>query len=343
MASNLFIDDVTPDFMMAFLANERPCAGIFTSEAGVLLGGAGFDAERRIQMGSLLNKIWDGQPIRKGRATSGKTEVKSSRLTAHLMLQPVLADMLLTDRALLNLGTCARLLISFPASTIGTRLWTKDAESHTVFPVLEEYDQRIYAQMLKPLAIENGELITHPIKMEALAIRFFVDFYNTVEQALGRGGRYRAIGGFGSKLPEHAARLSAILAAYHDSSAPIISEGTIHQGALLATYYADEMLRLTEHVAIRNELRLARKLAEWLSRLFHETHRAKFHLAEVYQRGPQQIRDAEGARRILHILEEHAWIERLAAGAEVDGAERRDAWRMVHPSSWADDLKEGRR
>jgi hypothetical protein len=52
------------------------------------------------------------------------------------------------------------------------------------------------------------------------------------------------------------------------------------------------------------------------------------HLAQVYQCGPNAVRDAKTARRILTILEEHGWLSRLDGGADLDGTHRREAWRV---------------
>ena len=48
----------------------------------------------------------------------------------------------------------------------------------------------------------------------------------------------------------------------------------------------------------------------------------------MYQYGPNGIRDKQTAKRIASILEEHGWLIRIEGGLEVDGAHRREVWRV---------------
>ena len=53
------------------------------------------------------------------------------------------------------------------------------------------------------------------------------------------------------------------------------------------------------------------------------------HLAQIYQKGPGCLRDAKSARKAAKILEEHGQIEPLEPGIFIDGAQRKEAWRLV--------------
>jgi hypothetical protein len=52
-------------------------------------------------------------------------------------------------------------------------------------------------------------------------------------------------------------------------------------------------------------------------------------LPEIYQRGPNVIRDAQAAKQAVGILEDHGWLIREEGGALVKGSFRRDAWQIV--------------
>ena len=52
------------------------------------------------------------------------------------------------------------------------------------------------------------------------------------------------------------------------------------------------------------------------------------HLAQVYQYGPNSVRDAKTAQRIVALLEDHGWLMRVEGGQEIDGAHRREVWRV---------------
>jgi hypothetical protein len=97
-------------------------------------------------------------------------------------------------------------------------------------------------------------------------------------------------------------------------------------GIGLARYYAAEALRLVDSGLATPDLLLAEKLLRWLGA---DPQRTATHLREIYQFGPSGIRDKQTAARIVAILEDHGWLRRLKPGALLDGARRRDAWKLV--------------
>jgi hypothetical protein len=55
-----------------------------------------------------------------------------------------------------------------------------------------------------------------------------------------------------------------------------------------------------------------------------------FGLGQVYQYGPDRIRSAAVARKIMGILVDHGWLERIPDGCQdSDGKWHREAWRLV--------------
>jgi hypothetical protein len=96
-------------------------------------------------------------------------------------------------------------------------------------------------------------------------------------------------------------------------------------GIALAQHYAMEMLRLQGAASVSPDLRLAARLLAW----WQARPDRQCHLAAVYQGGPNTLRDAATARRIVGILEDHGWLRRLTHGAEVHGVMRKDVWEMV--------------
>ena len=96
-------------------------------------------------------------------------------------------------------------------------------------------------------------------------------------------------------------------------------------GIGLAKYYATGALRLKGGAAVAPELRRAQHLLAW----WQGRADPQCHLAQIYQRGPNAIRDAATAQRLVAVLEDHGWVRRQKAGTEVDGARRRDAWVLV--------------
>jgi hypothetical protein len=52
-------------------------------------------------------------------------------------------------------------------------------------------------------------------------------------------------------------------------------------------------------------------------------------LYRYYQRGPNSIRDASAAKKVIEILEDHGWLIRIPGGTIVSGVRRRDVWKIV--------------
>jgi len=105
-----------------------------------------------------------------------------------------------------------------------------------------------------------------------------------------------------------------------------ISAELMECGIELGRFYAGEALRLLEAGQGDPNLILAERLLAWLHA---DPSREVTHLAEIYQLGPNAIRDKDTANRIVAILVDHGWLQRLKAGAEIGGRRRRDAWRIA--------------
>jgi len=68
----LLVADPTPEALVMHLGDGgRPWAGLFASAGGLLLGGAAFAERGRMRTCSLLNLLWDGEPIRRRRIGTG--------------------------------------------------------------------------------------------------------------------------------------------------------------------------------------------------------------------------------------------------------------------------------
>ena len=145
------------------------------------------------------------------------------------------------------------------------------------------------------------------------------------EAALAPGGAYRPIVAFGAKLAEHAGRLAAVLTLYGDPDAMEVPGEAMACGIALAQHYAAEMLRLQGASCMSPDLRLAAVLLNW----WQGRGEPQCHLAAIYQRGPNALRDAATARRIIGILAAHGWVRPSPNGATVDGIHRNDVWELA--------------
>ena len=286
-----------------------------------MLGGYAMSDDFKTKTAAFLNAVWDGSPIKRLRVLTGTSFAPGRRFSVHLMVQPGVSEKLLHDDGFADIGLLARLLVVAPESTVGTRFHREAPRECDA--VLRDYGERMahFLNKAPPLREGGNGLAPYPLPMSGEARRMLIAFHDVVESEIAPGGRLSTIKGFASKMAEHAGRLAAVLAAYADPDLIEIDAESMGNGTALALHYASEVKRLSDGAAIAPDLKLARQLMEW----WRARSERKCHLAEIYQRGPNPLRDAATAKRIADILVEHGHLTRLPPGTMLDGSPRRDA------------------
>jgi hypothetical protein len=135
------------------------------------------------------------------------------------------------------------------------------------------------------------------------------------------------VAGLANKLPEHAARLAAVLALVANLDAEEVTVKQLAAGMQLAEHYATEALRIFEAGLTDPDLRLADALLTWLRDDWQEPGDL-VSLPDIYQRGPAAVRDAKTARKLVGILEAHGHLAAVEGGAKVGDVQRREAWQL---------------
>lgn len=320
----LLVADPTPEALVMHL-DRRPWGGLFTAEGGLFVGGSAMNEETRMRTGALLNTLWDGDPIRRLRVTTGSSYLPGRRCSAHIMLQPAIASTLFADDTLAGIGTLARTLLVAPEGTAGTRLFRDAPAGASV--ALAGYDACLLGWMrLQPRtkADDATVLDPEPIGLDPEARAMWIAFHDAAERAQTLEGELRPIRAFASKMAEHAGRLAAILAAYADPETALVTAQAMAGGIELAKHYAAELLRLQGAANVAPDLKLAERVLTW----WQARPDPRCHLATIYQRSLNSVRDAATARRIVAILDDHGWVEALPPQTTLDGAPRAEAWRL---------------
>lgn len=322
----LLVADPTPEALTLHLGQGRPMAGVFTAEGGLLIGGAAFNDEASMRTAALFNTLWDGDPIRRLRVGTGAKFLPGRRCSAHIMLQPVVADRLFCDDMFEGIGLLARMLIVAPNSTAGTRLFREPAIGTDA--ILNDYNSRLRHLLTRPFVTRRdmpAALDPPPMLLQCDAKALWISFHDECERAIVPEGDLSSIRPFAAKLAEHAGRLAAVLTLYNDPDAMEIPLIAMQSAVTLAKFYANEMLRLNGGASVSRELRTAKRLLTWWQGQPHPV----LHLATIYQLGPSELREAKPARAAVAILAESGWIERLPANTIVDGKPRKEVWRLV--------------
>jgi hypothetical protein len=323
----LKFDEPSIQGLTKLFAEGQPSLGLFSNEGGQFLGGYAMSQDNKLMTATALSMMWDGQPIRRVRAGDGAVTLYGRRLALHTMLQPEVSDILFADSLLTAQGLLSRALCAAPPGTSGARLWRPEAENTE--RDLARYGARILSILERPMPLEEGK--TNELKPRALPLSnraetLFVRFHDQVELDLRPGGDLEPVKALGNKLPEHAARLAAVLATVDDLYCGEITEWHMECGVVLAEYYATEALRLHGASCANADLRLAEKLLVWLRSQWSEP---IVSLPDIYRRGPYTIRDKATAKKAVAILESHGELAKKAEGGVVAEVRRRDVWKIV--------------
>jgi hypothetical protein len=322
----LLVADPTPEALVLHLRDSRPWCGVFTAEGGMLVGGAAFSDESRMRTGALFNTLWDGEPIRRSRVLTGTAFLPGRRCSAHVMMQPAVADRLFGDAMLDGIGMLARVLLVAPDSTAGSRMFREASPAWRT--ALDDYGDRLETLLTRSPATrpDAPDVLDPPaLELDDRGRALWIAFHDHAETQIAPGGAWRPIRAFGAKMAEHAGRLAAVLAVYADPEAREVAAEHVANGIILAQHYAAEMSRLVGAASVTPELQRAAALLRW----WQERADPRCHLAAVYQYGPNAIRSAEAARAAVAVLEDAGWVARLPPGTEAEGAARREVWELL--------------
>jgi Protein of unknown function (DUF3987) len=326
-------DDPTFEGLVRMLTVAQPSVGIFSDEAGILLGGFALRDENLHRTAAGLSALWNGTDVTRVRAKEDPEYLFGRRVSLNLMAQPDIGSKFIGSRALLNQGLLSRVLTAWPDSKMGSRKFVDE-------DLYETDAARTYYQTMRnilahelPMHEQHAQsLAPRGLPLDKPAMQLWLAYQNTVESALGPGGTFEPIKGFGSKLPEHAARLAAVLTLVEDLDAPEIGREHMGNGITLAEFFTGEALRLVCTSSITQELELAHFLLDWLLKKGLQ----QIYVKKVVTDGPSRFRTSQRAREVIAILETHGYL--LPQGEqEIDGARRRESW-AVNTSAALGDL-----
>jgi hypothetical protein len=308
------------------LADGQPSVGIFAAEGGQFIGGHGMADEAKLRTVAGLSAAWDGEPIKRVRALDGFAVLLGRRVTMHLMAQPAVASIWLADRLLIDQGLLSRVLVTAPQPASGNRRWREPSPNSEV--AMKAYSVCLLDILERAMPLAPGgrnELVPRILPLSSIARKLWIGLHDHVEERLGVGGELEPVRGFANKLPEHAARIAAVLTLVRDLEAGKVEKAEMEAGVEIAQHHADEAKRLhgMSHVSI--EIHTAQLLLSWLASWPEPV----VSLPDIYQFGPNPIRDKKSAHRVVEILADHGWLLRDADGCKINGTFRRQVWRIV--------------
>jgi len=320
-------EEPTYEGLVKNLEYGQASQGLFSDEGGRFIGGHGMNAENVLKTAAGLSGLWDGKPISRVRAGDGSSLLVGRRLSLHLMVQPNIAQEMLSNNMLIGQGLLSRCLCVYPKSTIGTRRYKATDLSES--QAMRAFHDKISEILHTPYNTGNAknELKPNHVELDAEAKQIWQMYHNKIEDQLSIFGKLSSIRGFGNKAPEHSLRLATGLAGFDApdiSNFSRISSGYLLNSTILTQYYLNEALRLFNSGVADPNLYEANKLLDWL----RDKGKTKVTLLEIYQYGPTSIRDAKKARQLMAILIDHGFALSLDGGAEFDGQHRKEAFEV---------------
>jgi len=319
------VSEPTFEGLTKLFATGQPSLGLFSDEGGQFLGGHAMNSDNRQKTLAALNDLWQGNAIRRTRAGDGHATLFGRRLAVHLMVQPSVARAFMADPMAADTGFLPRFLMCEPPSAIGTRM---QADARCDGVALAGFADRLrdILDVPMPMDEETRELNPRILGLAPDARTLLARFADAIETAQAPGGDLAHITGTASKAAEQAARIAGVLTLWADVTAQEVKADVMADAITLAQFYLSEASRLASAATISADIDKAEALRKWLLENWpHPDVMAR----DVVQMGPNALRETPKARAALGILEKHAWLVRLDAGAVVRGSARAESWRIV--------------
>lgn len=324
MLPRVMAADFTAEGLFKLLSAGRPTLGAFTDEAALVFGGHGMSKESVMRTAGTLCKLWDSGTLDRVRSGEGAQKLYGRRLSLHLLAQPVIAERALSDDVLSGQGFMARCLLSWPQGTAGTRTYRPDSlRDDSSMIVLT--DTLLRRHELPLAMVENQALRPRPLTLSHEAMELWVRLHDEIERDMRPDGRLVQVKAWASKTPEQALRIAGVLALLENEHALEIDSESMARGAELARWHLNEALRLTGTAELSAETRDAEALLEWA----RASERHYLYSREVLQYGPSRIRERAAFQRAISELVRAGWAFPVEGGMKLDGARRKNVWRLA--------------
>jgi hypothetical protein len=307
------------------LVEGRGYGGLFSDDGGDFLGGWAMAKEQRMRSAAALSALWDRGEFDRVRGGDGASKHWGRRLALHLMVQPVVAETVLSDDLLTGQGFLARCLLSWPASRAGTRRYVE--RDLSTDPALAAYWERIRALLEHSPALAAGarnELAPRALRLTAEAKGLWIRIADGSEAQMGERGAFSGVRAWASKGAEQVLRVAGVLTLLADPDATEIGRDAIERAGEIVSWHLGEAARIVGTASVPAAIRHAEAILEWA----RERKVSVTHSRELLRNGPNCIRSADVMREAMAVLVRHGWADPLDPGTEVDGAPRRAAWRL---------------
>ncbi len=259
--------NMTLEGMVKTFQEYQPSLGVYSAEGGNFLTSHAFTNEKKVETLSVVNALFSGEPYSKVTIAHGEQTIANKRLSMHLMIQPNIAKAMFSDTDMEVSGFMGRILMCWPVSRIGTRIWTDATGAASTGPkitqALATYGEHALRLLHWGAPNHVGELTQHTLKLSDGAEELAMAFYNEIERAQAPRGRYVKVTAQAGRAEEQARRIAACLELFYYPSSNKIGEHNMACGITLARFFLDGALRITEGETLADEVTDADEIIKW--------------------------------------------------------------------------------
>jgi hypothetical protein len=328
----LVFSDPTVQGMYKLFKGGTPSKYLCADEGGQISGGHSMKHNEKMYSSTVYSKYWDGDSIPRIRGGDGASCLEGVRLSMHLMMQDNVAANFFNDGCMRDQGLISRFLVTYPSSLVGSRGYkAEDVAKSPGMLAFYEHVRKILSEPL-PLRIDEetgqprNELEPRSIHLEEDAKQLWVEAYEGIEAASGKGRRFESIEGFAGKAPNHMIRLAGVMALFDDIHRETVPVQYMENAITLVQYYLNERLRISAMASPDLEIENAKILLAWIQKkdLRFVT------LPDIYQSGPNRFRNKKQAAAAASTLENHHWLIKKESGvvSELSGKKSNAAWKV---------------
>lgn len=319
----LLLGEPTLEGLHRVYQRGRPSIGLFNDDAGDFLNGHAMGRDNRAKSAAGLSRLWDCGEFSRVRAGEGVAKCYGRRLAMHVMIQPVIAERVLSDDLLVRQGFLARCLLAWPDSTIGTRRYVP--EDLATDPALQAYWQCMHARLGLPVPLRRGarnELSPRTLTLTPQAKNAWIDLADGIEAQMTM--RFVDVKAWAGKAASQALRIAGVLTLVDDAHAQTIEREAIERASALVNYHLHEAARIVGTASVPERIKDADALIAWC----RQTERDYLYSADVLRRGPSAVRTRDAFLAAMALLDSAGWVERAPSGVVLDGKPRGRVWRL---------------
>lgn len=323
-----FVTDPTVEGLFKLMAVGQPSVGLFSDEAGLLIGGNALNNDNALKTMARWCKFWDGSPFDRVRAGDGSGVLYGRRLCMHQQAQPDVMTKLLSDRMANGQGLLARCLAAWPESTIGSRHvekfeWAGDRnELKRLFAVL-----KILSEAEPSTGATTQELNPQVLPLDTKAQELAVLASNQFETLMKSGNDLSEITDRAAKALENACRIAGVMAVIEGGiNTKSISLAHLERGLVLVQWYLAETLRIRGAAIVPQSVLDAESLSKWL----HSRNIKLFNTKPVLTHGPSQLRNKTRLLAAIGELVSNGYLAANEPGTVIDGIKTRYSWSVQH-------------